>query len=151
MARHRTAEATRATEQAALGDEARVQNVETVVDSDGADAAGRAAPVDDDTDAEARGHLAEHRVFALHDRPGPDETRVLIDHLRSTPPDAPLVLDAGAVEATATPYLLALAAAARERARAGAPAVLANPSAAIVDGFSDLGLFQDLMKMEFRP
>ena len=90
-------------------------------------------------------------VFALHDRPGPEETRALIDHLRTASTDAPLVLDAAAVETTGTPYVLALAALARSRAEAGAPAVLANPSAAGVDAFSDLGLFQDLMKMEFRP
>ncbi|MEO1512889.1 MAG: hypothetical protein AAFU70_12520, partial [Planctomycetota bacterium] len=74
-----------------------------------------------------------------------------LDWLRAAPADVQIVFDAQGVETTATPYVLAIAAAARARAADGAPAAIANPAPAIVDAFSDLGLFQDLMKMEFRP
>lgn len=134
---------------ASADDAAEVAIPDDAEDETSNEATDEAVPADEHVEAETP--TSDDAVFALHDRPGPDETQALIEHLRDAPSDAPLVLDAAAVEATGTPYILALAAAARARADAGAPAVLANPSSAVVDAFSDLGLFQDLMKMEFRP
>ncbi len=90
-------------------------------------------------------------VIRLHATPRAAETEELLQRLRAAPDDAPLVVDAGAVEAVGTPYILALAAASRARAEAGSPMAVISPPAALIDAFSDLGLFQDLMNMEFRP
>lgn len=79
-----------------------------------------------------------------------EETEALLAHLRAVPGDAPLIVDAREVESLSTPAVLALVAAARARADGPAPLAVESPSAAFVDAFSDLGLFQDLMKMEFR-
>ncbi|MDF2231129.1 STAS domain-containing protein [Albimonas sp. CAU 1670] len=86
----------------------------------------------------------------LHRRARHDETEELLAWLRAAPAGAPLTLDASEVENPSTPYILAIVAAARVRAEAGAPAVVTSPSPAFVDAFSDLGLFGDLMKMEIR-
>lgn len=106
--------------------------------------------VEEDLEADAEDAGGE-RIFSLVDRPTPQDTEALLDWLRAAPEEATVVFDCDGVEATCTPYVLALAAASRARAAAGVQAAIANPAPAIVDAFSDLGLFQDLMKMEFRP
>ena len=68
--------------------------------------------------------------------------------------DAELVIDASSVETIDGGSLLAFANIARsfgapDSERTSKLAVL-NPSPVFVDAFSDLGLFEDLMKMEFR-
>lgn len=98
-------------------------------------------------DAPADGPPSPYR---LHRRARHDETEELLAFLRAVPVDAPLTLDASEVDNVSTPYILAIVAAARARAAAGEPAVVASPSPAFVDAFSDLGLFGDLMKMEIR-
>jgi len=61
-----------------------------------------------------------------------------------------LVIDAREVEEITTPVVTAIISALRSRADITPPASVLAPTAAFVDAFSDLGLFQDLMKMEFR-
>jgi anti-anti-sigma regulatory factor len=70
--------------------------------------------------------------------------------LSGLPNDAELTIDATAVEDVSTPYVLTLASVLRSREGQQPPAVVISPSSAFVDAFSDLGLFQHLMKMEFR-
>jgi hypothetical protein len=89
-------------------------------------------------------------THSLPARPGLAEAEALLEELRA--PDAlaaPIVIDAAAVEEL--PAACALVLASLVRARPGdAPRVgVIAPSPAFVDAFSDLGLFQDLMKMEF--
>lgn len=59
------------------------------------------------------------------------------------------VIDARGVEHLSTAYALVLVSLARARAAEGRRLAILAPSAAFVDAFADLGLFQDLMKMEF--
>lgn len=59
------------------------------------------------------------------------------------------VIDARGVEHLSTAYALVLVSLARARAADGRRLAILAPSAAFVDAFADLGLFQDLMKMEF--
>ncbi len=46
--------------------------------------------------------------------------------------------------------VMTLANIARTAAASGAPVAVKNPTSEFVDAFSDLGLFEDLMRMEFR-
>lgn len=78
------------------------------------------------------------------------EAEELLDALRAVPADAILVLDAGEVEDIATPGVLAIVSAIRTRGDDSPATAVERPTPAFVDAFSDLGLFQDLMKMEFR-
>ena len=63
--------------------------------------------------------------------------------------DTELHFDAANVEGVCTPYVLTLVSTLRTRAGRTPPMVIHNSTDAFVDAFSDLGLFQDLMKMEF--
>ena len=142
----------------------RPEDAQAVAGSDADGSRGRAKPADRgvDPDSEASAAIdassdgvsapsapAETRI-RLHPAPRTDETEHLLAALRAAPPEVPLVLDAGEVETPGTPYVLALAAAARARSADGRPVAVINPSPAFVDAFSDLGLFEDLMSMEFR-
>lgn len=60
-------------------------------------------------------------------------------------------LDARAVEEISAAWVLALVALARARGEGAERVAVIAPSPAFVDAFSDLGFFQDLMRMEFRP
>lgn len=60
------------------------------------------------------------------------------------------VIDARGVEDITAPVVTALISAMNSRADRTPPAAVLAPTPAFVDAFSDLGLFQDLMKMEFR-
>lgn len=61
-----------------------------------------------------------------------------------------LVLDAGAVEQLSTAAVLVLVSYLNAREAITPPAAVLNPSGAFVDAFSELGLFDKLMRMEFR-
>jgi hypothetical protein len=61
----------------------------------------------------------------------------------------PVVLRADAVETMSTPYVLTLVSAVRSRDEDATAIQVENPSPPFMDAFSDLGLFGDLMKMEF--
>lgn len=60
-----------------------------------------------------------------------------------------LTIDASTVEEIDGCVVLTLAAVADAAAEADRKVAVKEPSSAFVDAFSDLGLFQDLMKMEF--
>jgi hypothetical protein len=61
----------------------------------------------------------------------------------------PVVLGASAVESMSTPFVLTLVSAIRSRGDDADRIQVENPSPPFLDAFSDLGLFGDLMKMEF--
>jgi anti-anti-sigma regulatory factor len=63
---------------------------------------------------------------------------------------AAVEIDAGVVERISTAGVLVLISFLNARADRTPPATVLRPSGAFVDAFSDLGLFQDLMRMEFR-
>ncbi|MEL6233810.1 MAG: hypothetical protein AAFR46_05340 [Pseudomonadota bacterium] len=77
------------------------------------------------------------------------EAQLLLDELADSDPDAPRSFDAQAVVEISTGFALVLASLVRARSPEAAKIRLIRPSPAFVDAFSDLGLFQDLMKMEF--
>lgn len=60
------------------------------------------------------------------------------------------VIDASSVEAIDGPAVLAIASIAQSLPTRGSSVAVIRPTSAFVDAFTDLGLFQDLMKMEFR-
>lgn len=68
------------------------------------------------------------------------------DEILSAPPGNRVVVDASDVSGFSTPIAMVLLAA---RARSGG-LVLRRPSDAVVDGFSTLGLFAEMMTMELE-
>lgn len=76
------------------------------------------------------------------------QAEALLDELRG---GVVPVIDARAVEEIPAAYVLVLTALIRAHAGEGGGEKIRviAPSPAFVDAFSDLGLFQDLMKMEF--
>lgn len=70
--------------------------------------------------------------------------------IRGAGPEDMLVFEASGARMLSTPYILTMVSLARHRQDGAPPVVIANPSSAFLDAFTDLGLFQDLMKMEFR-
>jgi len=91
----------------------------------------------------------EEKVIVVPERAGIAEAEALHAHLRALPPGAPIRLEASAVQTLSTAFVLTVVSALNSRAEVTPPATVINPSAAFVDAFTDLGLFQDLMKMEF--
>lgn len=73
----------------------------------------------------------------------------LAAELKAAGPSQPINIDVAAVKAMSTPVALTLVSAIRSRDE-DAPAIkIENASSVFMDAFSDLGLFSDLMKMEF--
>lgn len=104
---------------------------------------------EDDVEGAAPGE-GEEFVIALEAKTRAADAEDLVNLLRDAPSGATLVIDARAVEDISTPALAAIVATLRSRAERTPPAAVLAPTSAFVDAFSDLGLFQDLMKMEFR-
>ena len=73
----------------------------------------------------------------------------LKDVLLAHPDDSPLVLDAGAVEKFGSACVLTVASLIQTRSEASAKTSVKAAPPALIDAFRDLGLFQELMKMEF--
>ena len=67
----------------------------------------------------------------------------------ATDREGQLTIDASSVESIDGCVVLTLAAVADAAAESEKRLAVKEPSAVFVDAFSDLGLFQDLMKMEF--
>lgn len=82
-------------------------------------------------------------------RPGLRDAEALLARLRDMAPGVALTFDARAVEDVPAAYALVLASLARNRPDDAPKLRVLAPSRGLVDAFSDLGLFQDLMKMEF--
>ncbi|MEM0944819.1 MAG: hypothetical protein AAGI70_12835 [Pseudomonadota bacterium] len=75
----------------------------------------------------------------------------VVEVARTAAEGAVIEVKAAEVETVSTTYILALLSAAAGAAAGKWRFVLASPSPALIDAFSDLGLFQDLAKMEIRP
>jgi anti-anti-sigma regulatory factor len=78
------------------------------------------------------------------------EAGLLLDRLRAAKDAPEVILEAGAVERMSTSAVLVIVSFLNARADRVPPAAVLGASGAFVDAFSDLGLFSDLMKMEFR-
>ncbi len=93
---------------------------------------------------------SEPAPFVIPARARLAETEASLDALRAAAGAPELVLDARAVEEITTPFVTALVSVIAARKEAGRSVAVLSPTPAFIDAFSDLGLFQDLMKMEFR-
>lgn len=80
---------------------------------------------------------------------GLPETEDLIDALNAADVQS-IVLDASQVEKMSAPCALAVVSLLRHADASDAKVAVISPAPPFVDAFSELGLFQDLMKMEFR-
>lgn len=78
------------------------------------------------------------------------DAEAMMDEFRKAATAGSVEIDASAVEEVTTPFVLTLVSFLHTRPEALPKAAVLNAPAAFVDAFSDLGLFQDLMKMEFR-
>lgn len=78
------------------------------------------------------------------------ETEQVLDRLAEMPADAPLVFDASQVEQMSAACAMVVVSAVRHRGDDAPKAAVIEPTSEFMDAFSDLGMFQDLMKMEFR-
>ena len=104
----------------------------------------------EETTAEAPAEAAEVTI-QLAPVPQLREAEELMDQINDIDEEAPILIDASEIEAMITPVVLTLVSAVRTRAASeGGKIAVQSPPAAFVDAFTDLGLFQDLMKMEFR-
>ena len=89
-------------------------------------------------------------AFKLGETPDIGDAEKWLELARKSSKDQELVIDASDVTEMNSALLFAVASSARSFSEAGGKIAILTPSAAFVDAFSDLGLFQDLMKMEFR-
>lgn len=80
---------------------------------------------------------------------GLTETEVFLDAANDID-SKDIVIDASLVEKMSAPYTLAVVSVLRHAEASDAKVAVISPAPPFVDAFSELGLFQDLMKMEFR-
>jgi anti-anti-sigma regulatory factor len=78
------------------------------------------------------------------------EAGLLLERLRAARDAPEVILEAGAVERMSTSAVLVIVSFLNARTGHAPPAAVLGASGPFVDAFSDLGLFSDLMKMEFR-
>jgi len=88
-------------------------------------------------------------AIEVPENPSLEDAVALAALLREAPVEKPLSIDASAVSSMCTPYVLTLICATQARAGLSPPAEVNNAPSAFVDAFTDLGLFKDMMKMEF--
>ncbi|MEO1549508.1 MAG: anti-anti-sigma factor [Pseudomonadota bacterium] len=74
----------------------------------------------------------------------------LLDEVRLVDTQTPVIFDASGVERMTTSCALLVLATARAQEAGDANTIIENPSGVFVDAFSDLGLFDQLMTLEFR-
>jgi anti-anti-sigma regulatory factor len=77
------------------------------------------------------------------------EAEQLLADIVAYPDELPLVIDASGVEQMTSAAVIALLSGLSTR-REGAQVAIANATSDFVDAFNDLGLFREMMKMEFR-
>ena len=87
--------------------------------------------------------------FCLPPDCGLQETEDFIEFMRDSDDDV-IVIDASQVEKMSAPCTLAIASMIRQPEADFKKIAVQSAAPPFVDSFSDLGLFQDLMKMEFR-
>jgi anti-anti-sigma regulatory factor len=90
-------------------------------------------------------------VIVLPARTRLAEAESLVEWILACPDDVPIVFDCSQVEEIGTAGVLAIGSAVRLRSGSPVNVVVKQPPEQFIDAFSDLGLFQDLMKMEFQP
>jgi hypothetical protein len=114
-----------------------------LADANASDATADLAP-DDDAAADGAAIVVLPRQARL------PQAEDIIEQLLAAIDADDFVIDAREVEDITAPVVTALISAMNSRADRTPPVAVLAPTPAFVDAFSDLGLFQDLMKMEFR-
>ena len=74
----------------------------------------------------------------------------LLDQLLDADERAPVLIEADGVEVMNSALVLVLASAATSRAEGAPKIAVSNPTDRFTDAFKDMGLFKNLMSMEFR-
>ena len=87
--------------------------------------------------------------FTLPERSGASTAHDLVAAGRALSPGAPMRIDAGAVARMSCTTVVALISLAQAAAGTGGAVIIRAPTNAFTDAFTDLGLFETLMKMEF--
>ncbi|MFT4792514.1 MAG: anti-anti-sigma regulatory factor [Paracoccaceae bacterium] len=93
---------------------------------------------------------ADGAIIVLPKRARLSQAEDIIEQLTAAIDADDLVIDAREVEDITSPIVTAIISALNSRADKTPPAAVLAPTPAFIDAFSDLGLFKDLMKMEFR-
>ena len=78
------------------------------------------------------------------------EAERLFDRISDVPVEDTVVIDATEVEQMSTPCVLAIISAINHRPDVAPAAAVIQPAQPFIDAFQELGLFKDMMKMEFR-
>lgn len=89
-------------------------------------------------------------VIKLHEEAGLTEAEEFLQTCMDMPGDKQIVFDASDVAVISTPYILTMCSALISRAESAPKIVLKSPPQTLIDGFTDLGLFESMMKMEFQ-
>lgn len=90
------------------------------------------------------------RVYALPSKTTVENAVEMLAAYASLESESVLEIDASAVDSIDGATVMTLANIAKTAAAAEAPVAVKSPSQAFTDSFNDLGLFEDLMRMEFR-
>ncbi len=87
--------------------------------------------------------------FTLPERCGASAAQDLVAAGRALDPGARLRIDAGAVTRMSCAAIVALISLAQTARQTGGAVIVQTPTDAFTDSFTDLGLFESLMNMEF--
>jgi len=96
------------------------------------------------------GPETEEVLIELHAEAGLSEAEEFLQTCIDLPIDQKIVFDASQVETISTPYILTIASALNSRAESSPKIGLKSAPQILIDGFTDLGLFESMMKMEFQ-
>lgn len=138
-----------ASDAAAAGDDDSESDAVTAADDDGSVEGGDAPEAEAEAAADEAAD-ADDSIVVLPPKARLPQIEDIVERLTAAIDADELVIDAREVEDITTPVVTAIISALNSRADKTPPAAVLAPTPAFVDAFSDLGLFQDLMKMEFR-
>ena len=103
-----------------------------------------------DPDAPENPPPEEEILIPLHVEAGLPEAEELLQSCADLPIDRKVVFDAGNLVSVSTAYVLTIVSALNARAQSSPSVTLKDAPQPLIDAFSDLGLFESMMKMEFQ-
>lgn len=112
--------------------------------TDAQESAATEAPEQPETDEAEALHLSMPVDGQLRD------AEQILDQLMDAPEGGPIVIDAEGVETMSSAMVLVLASAAASRPEGAPKIAIQKPTDAFTEAFKDLGMFKNLMSMEFR-
>ena len=96
------------------------------------------------------GDGAEALVFTVPVECQLRDAEQLLDQIQDAGDAAPITIQADEVEAMNSAMVLVIASAAQSRAEGAPKIAVVKPTDAFTEAFKDLGMFKNLMSMEFR-